>query len=99
METLEIELSHLPKLLDEEVRRLADQHCYWGMLQDCAGVFDLDITHLSVPLDAMPDLILRKSNELLSEDQAQAFQRAWTSEVLPIPSTGSGVFQALICSC
>lgn len=79
METLEIELSHLPKLLDEEVRRLAYQHSYWDMLQDCAGVFDLDITHLSVPLDAMPDLILRKSNELLSEDQAQAFQRAWTS--------------------
>lgn len=78
MNALEIELSHLPKLLDEEVRRLACQHYYWNMLQDCAEVFELDVEHLNFPLDAMPELILRKSNEHLSQEQAQAFQRVWT---------------------
>jgi hypothetical protein len=77
MEQLEIELAHLPKLLDEEVRSLAYKNSFWEMLQDCAEVFELDVDHLSYPLDDLPELILRKSDEHLPNEQAQAFQRVW----------------------
>lgn len=77
MEQLEIELGYLPKLLDEEVRSLTHKHFHWDMLQDCAAVFELDVGHLSNPLDDLPDLILRKSDEHLSKEQAEAFQRVW----------------------
>jgi hypothetical protein len=77
MEALEIELAYLPKLLDEDVRRVAHQHFHWDMLLDCADLFGLDIDHINYPLDDLPDLILRKSDEYLSKEQAQAFQRVW----------------------
>lgn len=77
METLEIELSYLPQLLDDEVARILYQQCTWGMLADCAQLFDLDASNIKRPLDVLPVLIVRKADERLSKEKAKRFKAAW----------------------
>ena len=77
MKPLEIELSYLEDLLDEDVQRIIMQCWYWQMLNDCAAVFDLDVANIEVPFDLLPKMILRKADEHLSEAKADAFKRVW----------------------
>jgi hypothetical protein len=77
METLEIELSYIQRLVDEEVARVVRQFAHWEMLEDCSSVFDLDVSHIKDPMRALSDLIKRKADEHLSQDQAQMFKAAW----------------------
>lgn len=79
MDVLLIELGYLPKLLDVEVDELMRRGADWDLLLHYTALFDLDISHLQDPLQSLPDVIVRKSNELLSKEQAQAFQRVWNS--------------------
>ena len=77
METLEIEISYLQELIDEEVSQLLEQFLLWQDLEDCALVFDINISNIKEPMTVLPDLIMRKADELLSEAKADRFKTLW----------------------
>jgi len=77
MATLEIELSYIQQLVDEDVAKVLYQHCNWGMLADCAVVFDLDVSGINTPLDVLPGLVMRKADERLPKTKAKRFKAAW----------------------
>ena len=77
MEALEIELSYLPKLIDEDVELILFQQCNWGHLSECARLFNLDISHIKAPMDCVASTIEHKADQYLSEAQAEGFKAAW----------------------
>ena len=83
METLEIELSYIHQLIDEEVARVLYQHFDWHMLEDCSDLFGLDISNIKRPVDILPSLIMQKSDEHLSAEKAERFKAVW-QELTPV---------------
>ena len=79
METLEIELAYIQDLLDDDIARVLNQHLEWEALTNCSQLFDLDVAHVQNPLDVLPDVVMRKADQRLSEDQAERFKAVWQS--------------------
>lgn len=77
METLEIEISYLQELIDDEVSQLLEQFLLWQDLQDCALVFDINVSNIKEPMEVLPDLIMRKADEHLPEAKADRFKALW----------------------
>ena len=77
METLEIELSQLRDLIDEDVLVLLGRTQIWSDLQLCASTFDIDISNIKDPNETLHDLIMRKADQSLPEAKANAFKRVW----------------------
>jgi len=79
METLEVEIGYIQQLMDDEVSRVLQQFYCWEMLEDCASVFDLDVSSIAPPMMVISDLILRKSDEYLSAAKSDRFKVVWQS--------------------
>lgn len=77
METLEIELACMQELIDEEVALVVEQFFCWEQLENCETLFDLDISKIPRPLEVLPDLVMRKADERLSQAKAERFKAAW----------------------
>lgn len=77
METLEIEINYLQELIDDEVSQLLEQFLLWQDLQDCALVFDINVSNIKEPITVLPDLIMRKADEHLPEAKAERFKALW----------------------
>ena len=77
METLEIELSRLRVLIDEEVLLLLGRTQTWSDLQLCASTFDIDISNIKDPNETFYNLIIQKADQHLPETKAEAFKRVW----------------------
>lgn len=77
METLEIEIGYLQELIDEEVMQVLQQFRLWQDLQDCALVFDINVSNIEDPIEVLPDLIMRKADEHLPEAKADRFKALW----------------------
>jgi len=79
METLEIELAYIQELLDDDIARVVNQHLEWEALKNCSELFALDVDHIPNPLDVLPNVVMRKADEHLSEDKAERFKAVWQS--------------------
>jgi|AACY02.16.fsa_nt_gi hypothetical protein len=79
METLEIELAYIQEPLDDEIARVLNQHLEWEALTNCSHLFDLDVEHIQNPLDVLPNMVMRKADQRLSEGQAERFKAVWQS--------------------
>lgn len=77
MDTLEIELSYLPKLIDVEVAQVIHKQGRWSELLACTKTFDLDISHITPPLDMLGSLIEHKADQRLSAARAERFKSVW----------------------
>ena len=77
METLEIELSYIQHLVDEEVALVVQKFLHWEQLEDCVSLFDLDASNIPHPALVLSELIPRKADEHLSEEDAKKFKTAW----------------------
>lgn len=77
METLEIEMGYLQELIDEEVIQVLRQFRLWQDLQDCALVFDINVSKIEDPIEVLPDLMMRKADEHLPEAKADRFKALW----------------------
>lgn len=77
METLEIELACMQELIDEEVALVVEQFFCWEQLENCETLFGLDISKIPRPLEVLPDLVMRKADERLSQAKAERFKAAW----------------------
>ncbi|PXW69297.1 hypothetical protein C7964_103817 [Loktanella sp. PT4BL] len=77
METLEIELAYLQELLDDDIGRVLNQYLEWEALTNCSELFDLDVGHIQNPLDVLPDMVMLKADQRLSEGQAERFKAVW----------------------
>ena len=77
METLEIEVSYIQQLVDEEVALVVRQFLHWEQLEDCVSLFDLDASNIQYPALVLSELIPRKADEHLSEEDAKKFKTAW----------------------
>jgi hypothetical protein len=77
METLEIELSYIQHLIDDEVIQAFHQYYNWDVLEDCALLYNLDVSDIDTPSETVSRLISRKADEYLSEHQAEKFKAAW----------------------
>ena len=79
MDTLEIEIGYIQQLMDDEVLHVLQQFYCWEMLEDCASVFDLDVSSIAQPQAVLSDLIMRKSDEYLSEAKSGRVKAVWQS--------------------
>ena len=79
METLEVEIGYIQQLMDDEVSRVLQQFYCWEMLEDCASVFDLDVSSIAPPQAVLTELIVRKSDEYLSAAKSDRFKAVWQS--------------------
>ena len=79
METLEVEIGYIQQLMDDEVSRVLQQFYCWAMLEDCASVFELDVSSITPPMPVISDLIMRKSDEYLSAAKSDRFKAVWQS--------------------
>lgn len=79
MDTLEIEIGYIQQLMDDEVLHVLQQFYCWEMLEDCASVFDLDVSNISPPQAVLSELIVHKSDEYLSEEKSDRFKAVWQS--------------------
>ena len=78
METLEIELSYIQRLVyNEEVEDVIFRHCDWVKLEQRSKLFGHDISDITRPLDILPDLVMRVADETLPAEKAQRFKAAW----------------------
>jgi hypothetical protein len=77
METLEIELSYIQQLIDDEVIQAFHQYYNWDRLEDCALLYNLDVSDIDTPSETVSRLINRKADEYLSEHQAERFKAVW----------------------
>lgn len=77
MEALEIEISYLQELIDDEVMQVLQQFLLWQDLQDCALVFDINVSNIKEPMEVLPDLIMRKADEHLPQAKAHRFKALW----------------------
>ena len=53
MDTLEIEIGYIQQLMDDEVLHVLRQFYCWEMLEDCASVFDLDVSSIAPPQEVL----------------------------------------------
>jgi len=79
MDTLEIEIGYIQQLMDDEVLHVLRQFYCWEMLEDCASVFDLDVSSIAPPQEVLSELIVHKSDEYLSEAKSDRFKAVWQS--------------------
>lgn len=77
METLEIELSYIQHLIDDEVIQAVHQYYNWEILEDCASLYALDVSYIDDPAKSISGIIYRKADEYLSAPQAEKFKAAW----------------------
>lgn len=77
METLEIELAYIQQLMEDEVLDVLQQYHLWEVLQDCALVFDIDVSNIKDPCEVLPDLVMSKADERFSEPKAERFKAVW----------------------